>query len=427
MTPDSVRRWLIFFLAGTLFLLSQFFRSSVAVIAPDLMADPGLDAQGLSSVSAAFFYAFALMQIPVGLFLDNLGPRMTMTGLSLVAALGALVFAWGDSFGWLVLGRACLGIGMACNLMGTLKLLTLWFGPRRFATLSALVISLGTAGNLAAATPLVLAVAAVGWRSTFVWMAAATAGVTLVFGWVVRDRPRSPFASETAGRNTPSLRQTLETGRRLARSPGFWIISLGTFCRYGIYAAVQALWAGPFLMKVVGLSPVATGNVLLSMNIGIIAGSPLSGWFSDRLLASRKQVVIAGLLGMGAILAALALIPPGTGMAAMTGLFFGFGLFSGAGQVMYAHIKEMVPVENAGLAMTGINFFTMMGVAVFLQGLGRLMSLVYPQTALGAEAFTVAFGFCAACLTGTALAYALTRETLSPRFGKRTAGGRAVM
>ncbi len=60
------RRWLVFFFAGTLFMLSQFYRSSVAVIAPNLIQDLNLDAWELSTVSASFFYAFALMQIPPG-------------------------------------------------------------------------------------------------------------------------------------------------------------------------------------------------------------------------------------------------------------------------------------------------------------------------------------------------------------------------
>ena len=59
-------------------------------------------------------------------------------------------------------GRVLIGIGMACSLMGTLKLITLWYAPRHFGTLSALVFSLGTVGNLVAATPLVLMVQAMG-------------------------------------------------------------------------------------------------------------------------------------------------------------------------------------------------------------------------------------------------------------------------
>ena len=97
MIPDSVRRNIIFPIACLLFLLSQFYRASVAVITPDLIRDLSMDTRGLSLISAAFFYAFALMQIPISMYLDGIGPRMSMTVLSLIAVIGAVMFALGHS------------------------------------------------------------------------------------------------------------------------------------------------------------------------------------------------------------------------------------------------------------------------------------------------------------------------------------------
>lgn len=79
---------------------------------------------------------------------------------------------------------------------------------------------------------------------------------------------------------------------------------------------------------------------------------------------------------------------------------------------MYAHIKERMPIERAGTAMTGINFFTMTGGAVFLQGLGNLMERLHPGASLGPAAFRASFLFCAGCLAVTALLYLMTKETL---------------
>ena len=115
--------------------MSQFFRSSVAVIAPDLIEELALSPNRLSLISASFFYAFALMQIPLALYLDRVGARISMTVLTLIASIGAVIFAVGESMEMLTVGRILLGIGMSCNLMGTLKLITLWFGAKRFATL----------------------------------------------------------------------------------------------------------------------------------------------------------------------------------------------------------------------------------------------------------------------------------------------------
>lgn len=406
------RRWAIFFMACLLFVLSQFYRASIAVITPDLIADLGLDVNGLSLISASFFYAFAVMQIPLSMYLDAIGPRIAMTALSLLGVAGSLVFAWGDTVGSLVAGRLLLGAGMACSLMGTLKLITLWFGPLRFATISALVVSFGTLGNMTAATPLVLMVQSVGWRITFLIFAGINLLLTMMFFVVVRDRPKTPDFDQAPQVASGNFRKILQNLLNLFREKDYWIISLATFCRYGIFAAVQALWAGPYLMTVIGTSPVAAGNVLLCMSIGLIIGSPVCGWLSDIVFRNRKGVMIAGLSGMGLMLAVLAFLPRGADLTLLSVLFFGFGFFSGVGLIVYAHIKERMPVQYAGTAMTGVNFFTMTGVAVFLQGLGHLMQSLYPGEALGASAFKAAFLFCSVCLAGTSGLYCLTVETL---------------
>ena len=410
------RRWIVFFLAALLFLLSQFYRASMAVVFPALTAEIALTPERLGIISAAFFYAFALMQLPIGIYLDRFGARFTMTFLTLVAAAGALVFALSHSYFGLMAGRALLGIGMACNLMGTLKLITLWFGAGRFATLSALVVSLGTVGNLAAATPLVVLVQAVGWRASFQILALLTLVLATVFFLVVSDRPEVSILEKEGSPHLPvPAVSTFGVVGALFAQKDYWIISFGTFCRYGIYAAVQALWAGPYLVQALGVSALGAGNLLFAMSIGMVVGCPFCGWLSDDVLRSRKIVIVAGLGGMILILGILAHLSAGVGMGFLGVLFFGFGFFSGAGQIMYAQIKERMPLAYAGTAMTGINFFTMLGVAFFLQGLGALLQRLYPEAAMGPAAFRGAFLFCSGCLGLAVLFYLFTRETLGRR------------
>jgi sugar phosphate permease len=405
-------RLTVFIMACLLFILSQFYRASIAVITPDLISELGLDTRGLSLISASFFYTFAVMQIPISMYLDAIGPRIAMAALSLLGVAGALVFASGESIGALVIGRLLMGAGMACNLMGALKLITLWFAPSRFATMSALVLSFGTLGSMAAATPLVLMVQSIGWRMTFMLISGINLLLVVFFFLMVRDRPNEPDSNEIPLAVSTDFSEIRATIRNLLREKDYWIISLTTFCRYGIFAAVQSLWAGPYLMTVIGISPVATGNLLLLMGVGLIVGSPLCGWFSDSLFKTRKGVIIAGLTGMSLVLAILACLSPGANLIVLSLLFFSFGCFTSSGQIVYAHIKERMPLESAGTAMTGVNFFTMVGVAAFLQGLGYLMQYLYPGESLGAPAFRVAFLFCTACLVFTTGLYCLTVETL---------------
>jgi len=93
-------------------------------------------------------------------------------------------------------------------------------------------------------------------------------------------------------------------------------------------------------------------------------------------------------------------------------LFFSFGFFRSSGALLYVHIKETMPLEMAGTAMTGINFFTMIGPAVFLQGLGVLMQTLYPQSSRGPEAFTASFTLCAILLFLVSVLYLFTKDTI---------------
>jgi MFS family permease len=405
-----VRAWLIFALCSLHLFISQLYRTTNAVLAPWLIKDLYLDTEGLGLLSAGFFYAFALTQIPISIFLDKVGAKRLMIALSFVGMAGAAMFSLAQGLGMGLAGRLLLGVGMACNLMGPLKLLMDWFPPRAFATLSGLLYAIGTLGSVVAATPLVLLVEQLGWRLSVQAIVAVHLLLTLALFWVVQDRPADKVSNplSSAGELRPvSLFGNLGI---LMRSKDYWIISAGTFVRYGTHAALQTLWAGPLLMEALGFSPVQAGNVLLLMNLGLILGGPLWGAVSDRILETPKWVIAGGLLMLALITFGLRALSPGTSTLLAGAVFLAFGLASASGMHVYAHIKALVPKDMAGAAMSGTNFFTMMGPAVFLQGLGIAMQGLYPEASRGPEAFSTALLICVVCQAAIGVLYLFTRS-----------------
>jgi len=409
-TNFMVRAWLIFILCSLHLFISQLYRTTNAVLAPWLIKDLNLDTEGLGLLSAGFFYAFSLTQIPISLFLDKVGAKRLMIALSFVGMAGAMMFSLAHGLGMGLAGRLLLGVGMACNLMGPLKLLMEWFPPRIFATLSGLLYAVGTLGNIAAATPLVLLVEQFGWRLSFRVIIAVHLLLTLMLFWVVQDRPAEKAVnppSPSGGLRPASLFGNLGI---LMRSKDYWIISAGTFVRYGTHAALQTLWAGPLLMEVLRFSPVQAGNILMTMNIGLIVGGPIWGAVSDRVFKTPKWVVAGGLLMLALITFGLRALPPGTSAFVAGATFLAFGLASASGMHVYAHIKALVPKDMAGAAMSGTNFFTMMGPAVFLQGLGIAMQGLYPEASRGPAAFSTALLICVVCQAAIGVLYLFTRS-----------------
>jgi MFS family permease len=404
-----VRAWLIFALCSLHLFISQLYRTTNAVLAPWLIKDLNLDTEDLGLLSAGFFYAFALTQIPISIFLDKVGAKRLMIALSFVGMAGAIMFSLAQGLGMGLAGRLLLGVGMACNLMGPLKLLMEWFPPRTFATLSGLLYAVGTLGNVVAATPLVLLVEQFGWRLSFQSIIAVHLLLTLALFWVVQDQPAEKALNPPA--SAGGLRPVSLFGNLgiLMRSKDYWIISAGTFVRYGTHAALQTLWAGPFLMEAMGFLPVQTGNILLMMNLGLILGGPLWGAVSDRLFETPKWVIAGGLLMLALITSILRALPSGTSAFVAGATFLAFGLASASGMHVYAHIKALVPKDMAGAAMSGTNIFTMMGPAVFLQGLGIVMQSLYPEASRGPEAFGTALLICVVCQAAIGVLYFFTR------------------
>ena len=407
MTHGTSKRWPVFVICSGLFLLSMLYRVSNAVIAPNLAQDLSLSPRELGLLGAVFFYLFGIAQLPLGPVLDRFGARRSMIVLNLTAVAGALVFSHSHGLNHGLIGRGLIGLGMSANLMGTNKLFTHWYRPREFATVAGLMISMGGLGSLLSTTPLVLLVQSVGWRGAFLVLAGFNLLFTLALALGVRESP--PGIDPNADANHPdSAADMWHNFQSLVSSRNFWTIAVPAGLRYGVVMSIQALWAGPFLMVYLGFPEITVGNILLFMSIGYAVGGPVGGYLSDRLLKSRRKVMLPSLAGCTILVLVLAQWPSGGYAWIMAGVFFVFGLLSAWAQVMYVHIKELAHSGMSGTAMTGINFFCFMGAGVFLHGLGT----VFESRGLGSgDDYYIAFMICFAALAVATVIYTFTRDT----------------
>ena len=416
------RRWALFGVCASMFLISMLYRSSAAVIAADLSADLKLGPEDLGLLGAVFFYVFGLAQIPLGPFLDRIGPKRTMIFLNLVGVAGAIVFSRSQGLAGGLCGRALMGLGMSSNLMGPLKLYTRWFPPQEFATISGLMVGLGSIGAMMASTPLVLLAGAAGWRGAFVVLAVIHLAAILVLALIVKDAPAGWSAGPTPGESLPPLKSVL----RLLKDRSFWSIGLTAGLRYGTFASIQTLWAGPFLMIHLGLSELTTGNLLLVLGLGVVLGAPLGGVISDRVIRSRKKTVFISLIGLAAGAFILAHWPGPVMLPLLGVVLFLYGLASPFAQVLYAHAKELIPEEMSGTAMTGVNFFVIMVAGLFLHGLGGVLGRGSGgELAAGGDYYT-AFMVCFGGMVLACVIYAFSRDVLVTTAGKADGTGAAL-
>jgi sugar phosphate permease len=402
-------RWCIFALCATMFIISQFWRVSNAVIANELSHDLGLSPENLGLLGGAFFYSFCLAQLPMGPLLDRFGARVVMSLLACFGAACATAFALANSGALAILARAGIGIGMAAALMGSYKIFTTWFLPHEFATLSGIMISIGSIGSIVATTPLAWLSEIFGWRGAFLCMAVITLLLAITIYLIVRDHP--PQQIGTLPRITPSMNHILSGFRTIFGSSLFWRLAPLMFASYGSLITVLGLWGGPYLMHTYDMSKASAGSILLAIPVGIICGAPLWGRWSDKL-AKRKAPILLGQAAMLLVFSSLAMnlqLPHWVLLLQ----FWLLGVTSASNTILYVQVKETFPPFIVGTALTSLNFFLILGAAVFQHMMGHIMGNWAPSItgALPVMAYQWGFGVCAALLALALILYFSSRDT----------------
>ncbi len=382
--------------------LSQFYRVSNSVIAPELTRDLDLSARQLGWAGSAFFFALFAVQIPVGMWFDRFGARRTVAALSLLAMLGSLWIARAADAADLIAGRTIVGIGCAASFMSVVFLCSRWFPPARLATALSWVFAASNIGTLAAATPLAWIAATVGWRHGFLGLAAITLLVAVGFYAFVRDRPPEARAVDAA-KETPA--EILRGLWQVWRTPGLAPVLSMHFFAYATMLTVLGVWGGPYLYDVHKLNGVARGNVLLAMGVaqilGILAYGPM-----DRVLRSRKKVVFGGGAISMALLALMALLrdPP---LWLAVALLVAFCFFCAYGTVIVAQGRALFPDRLAGRGVTTVNMAQCLGLAVLPAGTGYIVEAF----GAGDTAYRWVFGTLAAGLALGSIAYVRARDS----------------
>ncbi|MGE0417148.1 MAG: MFS transporter, partial [Acetobacteraceae bacterium] len=359
MTPALRRQGLVIVATlATAYVASHFFRASNVTIGLDLMRDLQIGPEALGALTGAFFFGFSAMQIPCGFFFDRYGPRLTVTGMLLLAALGGAVFTIAPGWPLLLTGRMLMGAGFGVMLIGSMVVISRWFPPDRFSTLSAMVMSIGLIGNLLATTPLAWGSQQIGWRGVFAIVVCFTFLAAIAVFLIVRDAPPGhPFLA----RRTESAGEMLRGLGEVLRNRRLHFILVLNFCNYACTFTVQGLWGGPFLREVHGLSRIESGNVLfaavIAYQIGVLVFGPL-----DRVLDTRKWIAVTGTLVITAILATLSLTPHTPDWLAI-GAIVGIGFFSATSTMVMTHGRGVIPDRLIGRGMATINTAVMSGVA----------------------------------------------------------------
>jgi len=352
------------------YLMSMFHRVAPAAISRDLAAAFEASAASLGALAATYFYVYTVMQVPVGVLADTLGPRKILALGGLVAGAGSLLFGLAPTFDVAVVGRTLVGLGVSVAFIAMLKLIAVWYEERRFATLTGTLMFLGNVGTMTAGAPLAWAAQGAGWRSVFIAIGVMSLAIGVLSWFLVQDRPGEKGAMPRAGARadrTAWLGGLLAVMKNRATWPGFFV-NVGVA---GSFFAFAGLWAVPYFTQVHGMTRAVASNHITAYFGGFALGCLIIGPLSDRL-RRRKPLMIGG-----AVLHALGwwlwlgteTLPP----AATYALCIAMGTVTASLTLSWACAKEVNPPLLSGMATSVVNVGVFLGPSILQPLVGWVM------------------------------------------------------
>ncbi|MCY4035373.1 MAG: MFS transporter [Hyphomicrobiales bacterium] len=387
------------------YIISQFLRNSIGVIAPDLAGDFGLEPSDLGLLSGVFFLSFGCVQLPLGICLDRFGARLTVSLGLLLAALSCGLFAIAQNFENMMLARIFMGIGCSPLLMGPMLLYSRWFARERFASITGFHMAIGGLGTISATAPLAFATATIGWRNSF-WCFAI---LSILVAWTVyafiRDAPEghTPHPKESWGQALQGLREVL-------LHPDVKKLLPLNITGYACFVTLLGLWFSPYLADVHGFGLEARGDALLLVSFvhtcAILLWSNADVWMN-----SRRIPVLIGTSVSVAVMLTLAILP-GPSSTTVIALFVAQGIFAGYMPALLAHGRSLFPDRLTGRGITLFNMMNILGVFLLqsLSGFILQFFLPHPDAATPESAYRGIFAMLALLLAASGAAYACAQD-----------------
>lgn len=376
-------KWVIWALASFFYFYEYLLRVSPSVMVPELMATFHIEAVAVGVVSAFYFYAYAPMQLPVGVLMDRYGARKLLTVASWICAVGALLFGISYQIWLASFARLLIGIGSSFAFVGMVFICSHWFAKSKRALLIGLANSIGMLGAVCGEGPLSVTIEAFGWRETLIGLAIVGAILGSVIYFLVRNDPPSMKKKDVSARSHSHMLKDLKMA---CVNHYTWINAVIALCFYMTTTALGGLWGVPYLQSSFGMSRSMAGFAMSMSFVGWLIGGPIIGFFSDRL-RKRRLVIMGSVVLTFIFLAALLYLPDLSYLAIFIILLF-IGFFSSAQLLNFSLAIELNKKEIKGSTVALTNFMVALAGSVMQPFVGYLLDLGGGTHTAGGELYS---------------------------------------
>ncbi len=372
MSPVTPRRAVIAFTLGTLFFGYAFVqRVSPSVMTNELMRDFSVGGAALGSLSAFYFYAYASIQLPVGILTDRYGPRKLMSFAAGLCAIASVGFALSDSVLTASIGRALIGGTVAFGFVGTLAIAGYWFKPAQYAMLAGLLQTVGMSGAIFGQAPLRQVVESIGWRGTMAGLGVVAVLLSILLFVLVPHRTGEQ-------RNLEARVGILDGLKSVASNPQTWLCALIGFGMAGTMLGFGGLWGVPWLNSVHGYSTLEAAGIVSMIFAGWAIFSPVVGWLSDRIGLRNPIMIVGAIISLGAFGVVVFYTPQSTALLML--MIFLVGVGGCSITACFSSVKELNNLEYSSTALGLMNMCIVGSGAVMQPLIGWLLDINWTGT-----------------------------------------------
>ena len=375
----------VFFVFAFGYFLSCLLRAITATLSPVLTLEFELMAADLGLLAGGYFLGFASMQIPLGYLLDKFGPKKIVSSFLLIAFIGTLSFALAQNFSGLLVSRILIGVGVSACLMAPLTGYRIWFAENQQQRANSWMLMIASLGFLSSTLPIQLLLPAFGWR----WIFGGIAALILISIFLMLA-----FIPKWDHQKNESLdNQTSKGSLADVWKNKFFIsvIPMGLF-NYGGLMAIQTLWAGPWMVRVAGYTPIESATGLFWINITMLISFFLWGYFLPKITNlgfSALKILKLGLPVSFLIMLMIIILGSKAGAFYIT-LFILSSIFL---SVTQPAVGLSFASHLAGKALTSFNLLIFLGTFIMQWVMGLVIDLVKTFGYTEIIGFKAAFSF----------------------------------
>lgn len=293
-----LRSWSVVLTTALFFFYIFIQMNMFNALSSDLTKEFHFNAEEFGQLFAAFNWGNVLFLFPAGFLLDRFSVRKLLAIVFLISIIATYMFSVSTSFWTMYSARFVVGLTGAFCFLPAIKLATRWFEPRQMASAIGMVVTIGMLGGAFAQTPLALLIEHFGWRHALQLLSLLGGLIMLAQIIIVRDHPEQTNNIDNVNQ-PPSQTTTFSfwhTLKLVITSKQNWATGFYISLVNLPIIIIGGIWGGPYLTQVHHLTQVEATVVTSMIFIGVVIGSPLIGFISDRLQLRKLPMIIGALL-----------------------------------------------------------------------------------------------------------------------------------